>query len=92
MGNIPFCQYSVQERTFNSWPRNSSLCPPASHKKLGTLQTDAQAHTIASALQKAAGVSGTIQSYQHSQVDGPGGNAKIETGNEKAKKLNFQHT
>jgi len=44
------------------------------------------------ALQKAAGVFGITQSYQHIQVDGSGGNAQAEIGNEKGKKLNFQHT
>lgn len=88
-----FLFVSIQQGTFNFWPCNSSFCPPASHEeKLGTLQTDAQAHAIASAQQKAAGVSGIIQSYQHSQVDGSGGNAKTEIGNVKGKKANFQHT
>lgn len=89
MGKIPLCQHSAQERTFNSCPCNSSLCP-LHEEKLGTLQTDAWAQAIASALQKAAGVSGIVR-YQHSQLHGSGGNAVTEILNENGKKLYFQH-
>lgn len=89
MGKIPLCQHSAQERTFNSCPCNSSLCP-LHEEKLGTLQTDAWAQAIASALQKAAGVSGIVR-YQHSQLHGSGRNAVTEILNENGKKLYFQH-
>lgn len=89
MGKIPFCQYAAQERTFNSRPCDSSLCP-LREEKLGTLQTDAWAQAFASALQKAAGVSGIIR-YQHSKLHGSGGNADTEILNENGKKLYFQH-
>lgn len=93
MGYKPFCQYLFQERICNSWPCNTSSSPLVSHEeKLGILQTDARAHAMPSALRKAAGISGIIQSFQHIQVDGSGGNAKTEIGNEKGMKQNFQHT
>lgn len=89
MGNILFFQYSAQEKTSNSCPCNFSFCP-LHEEKLGTLQTDAWAQAIASALQKAAGVSGILR-YQHSQLHGSAGNADAEILDENGKKLYFQH-